>query len=104
MNKYSAKVQMLQKKRGWTAYELSQASGVWQQTISKWYGSEVVPTLPNLEQVCEAFNITLADFFSEGNLIELTPEKKALHDDWCSLTKSEQDAVKAIIKSYKDNK
>ena len=104
MHKYCAKIKKLQKERGWTDYELSQQSGVWQQTLSKWFTTDVIPTLVNLEQVCEAFNITLADFFADGDMVELTPEKKSLNADWCSLTASEQAAVKAIVKSYKDNK
>ena len=99
MNKYCTKVRKLQRERGWTDYELYKQSGVWQQTLSKWFGTDVVPTLPNLEQVCEAFGITLADFFAEGNLVELTPDKKELHDDFCKLTKPDQASVRSIIKS-----
>jgi len=59
-------------------------------------------TIPLLEQISESVNITLADFFAEKSLVELTPEKKALINDWCSLTTNEQAAIKAIIKSYRD--
>lgn len=104
MNKIAAKIDKLRNDRGWSVYRLSQESGIADQSISNWLYNGSMITIPLLEQVCQAFGITLADFFAEGDMVELTPEKKALHDDWCSLTLSEQTAVKAIIKSYKDKK
>jgi len=104
MNKFAAKIDRLRTERGWTVYKLSQESGVPDQTISKWLYNNSMVTIPLLEQVCDAFGITLADFFAEGNLVEVTAEKKALHDEWCSLSSSEQAAVKAIMKSYSEKK
>ncbi|MCL2630827.1 MAG: helix-turn-helix transcriptional regulator [Firmicutes bacterium] len=104
MDKYAIKINRLRNERGWSVYRLSQESGIPEQSISKWiYGSATI-TLPLLEQICEAFGITLADFFAEGALIELTPEKKTLHDDWHSLSENEQSAILAVIKSYKDGR
>jgi transcriptional regulator with XRE-family HTH domain len=102
MNKYAVKIDKLRNERGWTIYKLSQESGVPDQSISKWFYNGAMITLPLLEQVCQAFGITLADFFAEGSMVELTAEKKALHDDWSSLAPSERAAVLAVIKSYKD--
>lgn len=104
MNKFAAKIDRLRNDRGWSVYKLSQESGVPEQSISKWFYSGAMITIPLLEQICEAFGITLADFFAESSLIELTPEKKTLYDEWCSLTKTEQAAIKTIIKSYKVDK
>ncbi len=51
-------------RRGWTDYVLSQHSGVPLSTISSWYGRKLDPTVANLEKICDAFGITLSEFFS----------------------------------------
>jgi len=91
-------------KRGWTIYKLSQEAGLSETAIHRWIGTDTCPSIPALRQICQSFGITMADFFAEGNLVELTPDKKTLIDDYTSLSPVEQTAVKAVIKGYKDNK
>lgn len=45
--------------RGWTEYQLAERSGLPQSTISSWYHKNMVPTIPSLEKICTAFDITL---------------------------------------------
>ena len=98
MNKYAAKLDKLRCARAWTVYKLSMESGVPDSTLHKWFDTETAPSIAGLEKCCDALGISLAQFFAEGNLIEATDEVKALYDKWCSLTKDEKDAIKAIIK------
>jgi len=104
MNKVTQRIDRMRADRGWTVYRLAEESGVSNGTIRNWFSTDTYPLIPALESICAAFGISLANFFADGNLVELTPEKKALCEDFDVLTKSERDAVKAIIKSYKDNK
>ena len=104
MNKVVQRIDNMRAARGWTIYKLSEESGVAHGTIRNWFATDTYPLIQALEKICRAFGISMANFFAEGTMIELTQEKKALCDDFDILTKSEQDAVKAIIKSYKDNK
>ena len=104
MNDVTSRIDKMRTDRGWTVYRLAQESVLNEQTLYNWFSSKTYPSIPMLRQICQAYGITMANFFAEGNMVELTPEKKALCDDFDILTKSEQDAVKAIIKSYKDNK
>ena len=39
--------------------------------------------------------------FAEGDMIELTPELKALFDDWVNLTADQKDAVRHMIKTMR---
>lgn len=98
------KIDKLRTERGMTVYKLSQETSISAQTIHNWFEQGTVPTLKNIYEVCHALGLTLADLFATGSMVELTSEKKTLHDDWCSLSSSEQAAVKAIVKSYKDKK
>ena len=45
-----------------------------------------VPSITTLETICDAFGITLSQFFAEGEMVELTPELKVLFENWVSLT------------------
>jgi len=104
MNKVTHRIDKLRNDRGWTVYKLSLESGVAAQTIHNWFGSQTYPLIPALEHVCEAFGITMADFFAEGNLVELTAERKSLLDDFDSLPQSGRETVKSVIKSIKGGK
>ncbi|MCI8292602.1 MAG: helix-turn-helix transcriptional regulator [Hespellia sp.] len=53
--------------RGWTEYQLAEKSGLTQSTISSWYRKNMLPSIPSLKKICDAFGITLSQFFSEDN-------------------------------------
>lgn len=76
------RIRQLMDERGWSEYRLAKESNLSQSTISNIFRRDNAPTLPTLEAVCEAFGITLAQFFSEGsNPIELTDEQGELLKD-----------------------
>ena len=62
--------------RGWTEYRLAKESGLSHSTVTNMFKRNNAPTLPTLEAVCAAFGITLAQFFAEGNPLELTEEQQ----------------------------
>lgn len=59
------KIDNLRKERGWSAYKLAEEAILTPSTISNMFTRGTVPTIYTLEQICEAFGITLAEFFSE---------------------------------------
>jgi transcriptional regulator with XRE-family HTH domain len=97
------KITRLKDERGWTIYRLAQESGINSQTIHNWFERGAMPTLKYLHEVCKAFGITLAEFFAENDLVEVTSETKTLYDEWCALSPDEQAAVKAILKVKKNH-
>ena len=50
--------------RHWSNYDLASHAGIKPTTISTWYSKNIMPTLPTLVKVCDAFGITLTEFFS----------------------------------------
>lgn len=56
----------LRTERNWTEYQLAERSGLTQSTISSWYRKNMLPTIPSLSKICDAFGITLSQFFSGG--------------------------------------
>lgn len=94
------KIDELRVKRGWTFYRLAQESGLTQQTFTKWMEGKTIPTISALKAVCDAYGITLANFFAEDTMIEITSETKSVLDNWNYLTKEEQKSIVLIINNY----
>ena len=90
----------LQKRRGWTDYKIAKEAGLSPNTVSNIYRRGNTPSMATLEAICRAFGITMAQFFAEGDMVELTPEQKKLFDQWSTLTPEQKDVVWKIIKSY----
>ena len=86
--------------RGWSEYQLAERSGLPQSTISSWYKKEMTPSFASLEKICEAFGVTLSQFFAEGDMVEITPELRELFDRWTALTDEQKAALWQIIKTY----
>lgn len=84
--------------RGWTEYQLAEQSGLPQSTISSWYRKGMIPTIPSLEKVCNAFGITLSQLFAgDEDSISLTPSQKKLMEAWARLTEEQQAAIFQLI-------
>lgn len=84
--------------RNWTEYQLSQKSGIPQSTISSWYRKNMLPSLPSLEKICYAFDMTMAQFLSENNcLTEITPLQQDLLRKWELLSATQKKAFLDLI-------
>lgn len=59
------KIEKLMKERGWSAYKLADESALTPSTVGNMFSRGTVPTIYTLQQICEAFGITLAEFFAE---------------------------------------
>ena len=56
------------------------------------------PSLTTIENVCEAYGITLAEFlYGQDDLIHLNAEQKRHLDRWNLLTEKQQRAVELFI-------
>ena len=85
-------------KKGWTEYQLAEESGLTQSTISSWYHKNMVPTIPSLEKICTAFDITLSQLFAEEDApVSLTEAQKKLLERWSRLSEEQQAVVFALI-------
>ena len=84
--------------RGWTEYQLAECSGLPQSTISSWYRKNMVPTVPSLEKICQAFGITLAQLFAEtGTPVTLTESQAELLDRWARLDEKQQAVIFQLL-------
>ena len=94
-----SKLRQLMSERGWTAYRLAKESGLSESTLANIFKRNTVPSISTLEAVCAAFGISLAQFFAEQDMVELTPELKALFDHWVSLTPEQKQAALQMLRA-----
>ena len=59
----------LRRERGWTIYKLAEESMVAQSTMSNMFTRKTMPSLYTLNQICEAFGITMSEFFDDGVIV-----------------------------------
>lgn len=97
----NGRILQLMQERGWTEYKLAKVSGLSQSTIANIFVRNTIPSISTLEAICKGFGITLSQFFSDSNLVELTDEQKKLFDDWVSLTADEKQLIQQIIRKFK---
>ncbi len=94
-----AKIEELRKERGWTVYKLSLESGVTQSTLATMYQRNTPPKLDTIQALCEAFGVTLAQFFLEGEEMEvISAKEKELLTAYRKLPAEKQKAVFDLIK------
>ena len=60
------RINELKNQKGWTIYKLSEESGITQSTLSNMFTRKTMPSISTLIQLCDAFNISLAEFFSDS--------------------------------------
>ena len=85
-----SRLRQLMAERGWTAYRLAKESGLSESTLANIFKRNTV---------CSAFGISLAQFFAESEMVELTPELKELFDNWVSLTPEQKQAALQMIRA-----
>lgn len=95
------RIKELMDERSWTIYELSKRSGLAQTTISNMWKRNTEPTIPSLRAICDGFGITLAQFFAEGDLVELTPEQKEFFVRWAALSVEQKEMLMNLVSSMK---
>ena len=87
--------------RNWSEYQLAEKSGLTQSTISSWYKKNMLPTVPSLEKICDACNITLSQFFLEDDencTVTLTKDQMQLIHNAAKLNSEQFEALIYFLK------
>ncbi|NLO85832.1 MAG: helix-turn-helix transcriptional regulator [Clostridiales bacterium] len=95
-----ARITALRERRNWTIWKLSEESGVDQSTISAWYKKGRSPSVSSLQKICEAFHMTMSQFFSSDNSsVELSPDQWEMLENWSALSTKQKEIVLTLIKN-----
>ena len=94
------RIEKLRKERKWTVYELSMEAGITQSTLASMLQRNTPPRIETLQAICEAFGITLAQFFLEDEEIEIVSAKeKELLAAYRKLPENKQKALLHLIEN-----
>lgn len=98
------RLRQLLNERGWTEYRLAKNCGLSESTIANIYRRNTVPSLSTLEAICKGFGITMAQFFAEGEMVEINPELKEPFENWVNLTPEQKKAANQMLKAMNNDK
>lgn len=95
------KIEQLRIKKGWSQYKLALEAGMTQSTLSNMYARKTLPSISSLTSICDALNITLAQFFCEDESdLLLLPEEISLVQNYRNLSPKQRQAINELIKSF----
>ena len=81
-------------------YRLSQLTGMSRQALGKIVSKESIPTIPTIEKICDAFGITLAQFFTkDGIRPDLSAGQLELVETWEYLDDKEREILLTFVRS-----
>ena len=92
------KIEELRFQRGWSMYELAQEAGITQSTLTSIMSRGNPPKIETLQNICDAFGITLAQFFIEDETLEvLSKDEKKLLSLYRKLSDEKQAALIKLL-------
>lgn len=74
------RLRQLLDEHGWTEYKLSKKCVLSESTHANIFRRITTSSIAILEAICNGFGITLSQFFAESDVVESTPELKALFE------------------------
>ena len=84
--------------RGWTVYKLADEAGITQSTLSNMFYRKTLPSISTLILICNAFNITLAQFFSETETeFAVSDDEKRIIKKYRQLTLKDKKIVDVVL-------
>ena len=97
-----ARIEQLRKQRDWSVYKLAIEAGLTQSTLTNMYTRGTYPSISTLINICDAFGITLAQFFATGEReTVLTDEENEILNDYRNLSPKNKVAIKTLLNNLK---
>ena len=94
------KIDKLRVQRGWSIYKLAEEAILTQSTINNLYARKTEPKLSTLRAICEAFDITLSEFFKEESDDSETEIDKNLQKKIIQLSKEQKKKHLSFLKTF----
>lgn len=92
------KIEALREERGWTKYRLAEESLLSYSTLASVYARKTPPKFDTLQNICNAFGITLAQFFTEDETLEpVDKREKFLLESFRRLSEEKKQAIISLF-------
>lgn len=93
-----AKLNKLRLERNMSVYRLAELSGLNQSTLANTFSRGIVPSVQNLEIICQTMGLTLAQFFTEDeSVLRVTPEEALFFAEYKKLPQPIKSSVENIV-------
>lgn len=97
------RINELRKNRGWSIYKLAEESAITQSTLANMFTRKSNPSIPTLIQLCEAFGITLSQFFDDKEL-KYSDDELVLLSNYRKLNEKEKNIINSLIDNILNQK
>ena len=92
------RIKTLQNERGWTNYQLAQEAAMTQSTLTNMFSRKTLPSITTLTAICDAFGITMAEFFNENPTATiLSSEEIEIINSYKKLTKKNKTIIHTLL-------
>ena len=91
------RIDELRRERNWSIYKLADEAGITQSTLANMFTRKTLPSLTTLTQLCEAFNMSLSEFFYEGKK-GYSLDESILIENYRKLKLNDKEIVNNLIK------
>lgn len=92
------KILSLCDERNWSTYELAIRADLTHSTLNSALNRDAAPKFDTLQRICDAFGITLAQFFMEDEQLEvLSHDEKALITLYRKLPTEKREALLSLL-------
>lgn len=95
------KIEKLRKERGWSINNLAMEALLTQSTLNNLYARKTEPKISTLRAICNAFGISLAEFFAEDKPEENPHIDAEIIKHVVDLNKEQKAALLTLLKSMK---
>ncbi len=100
MNVIVARIYELMSNSGISKVSLSEKIGVSRNTIQNWKKEDSLPTIYVIERICEAFDITVEQFFAGIDNSKMKNDNENFIEKWRLLTDEEKCAIEKVIVAF----
>ena len=97
------RINELRNNRGWSIYKLAEESGLTQSTIANMFSRKSNPSISTLSMLCDAFGITLSQFFDDKEL-EYSDDELLILSNYRKLNEKEKNIIKSLIENILKDK
>ena len=98
------KLNKMRLERNLSVYRLAELSGINQSTLANTFSRGTLPSIANLELICDTMGITLSQFFQEDETeIKLSLKEREMINDYRKLPEEVRVAVFELIKRSSEN-
>ena len=95
------RIEKLREERGWSEYKLREEAQLSSSTLPNMHKRGTLPSMASLEAICNAFGITISQFFNENeDAIVLSEEEAEMVLNYRKLNKRDKQIILNLIKNF----